>query len=187
MKLIRIPLFVLAGLAALPVARGADVYKIDPSHTTVSFTIGHMMISEVGGRFNDIAGEVSLDNGAVTGAKATIQAKSVDTANEARDKHLRNPDFFNVEKFPTITFEGTKIEKDGDKTVIVGKFTMHGVTKDVRLPFTLKGPIKDMYQKDRLAVSTETTLNRIDYGVGTSGPGISDEVKIKISAEAVKD
>src|SRR2546428_13645016 len=89
----------------------ADVYKLDPAHPSIGFTISHLVISEVEGRFNDVAGEVTVDDGAVTSAKATIQAKSVDTKIEKRDNHLRSPDFFDVEKYPTITFESAKVEK----------------------------------------------------------------------------
>ena len=98
-------------------ARAAETYKIDPAHTSVGFTISHLVISEVEGRFNDVAGEVTVDDGKVTGAKAAIQAKSVDTHIDKRDNHLRSPDFFDVEKYPTLTFESTKIEKDGDRDV----------------------------------------------------------------------
>jgi len=186
MKFIRNTLLTLAGLSIALGVRAADTYKLDGAHTTVSFTIGHLLISEVGGRFNDVSGAITFDKDAVTGAKATIQTKSVDTANSKRDDHLRNPDFFDAEKYPTITFESTKVEKDGDKTVMVGKFTMHGVTKDIRVPFTLKGPIKDK-GKDRLAVLAELTLHRKDYGMDKMIPAVGDEVKIKISTEAVKE
>jgi polyisoprenoid-binding protein YceI len=163
--------------------RAADTYKLDPAHTSAGFTISHLVISEVSGRFDDVAGEITLDNDAVTGAKATIQTKSVDTGNSKRDDHLRSKDFFEVEKYPTITFEGTKVEKDDDKAVMVGKFTMHGVTKEIRLPFTIKGPIKDPWGNTRLAVTAEISLNRTDYGM-KSFPGVGDEVKIHLSTEA---
>lgn len=168
-------------LFAAITARAADTYKLDGAHTSVGFTISHLVISEVSGRFNDVAGEVTLDKDALTGAKATIQTKSVDTSIGKRDEHLRSPDFFEVEKFPTITFESTKVEKGQ----ITGKFTMHGVTKEITLPFTLKGPIQDPWGKTRLAVTAETTINRTDYGMKTM-TGVGDEVKIRIATEAVK-
>ncbi|HUK84201.1 MAG TPA: YceI family protein [Verrucomicrobiae bacterium] len=176
-------------------ALAADTYQIDPAHTSVGFTVSHLVISEVSGRFNDVAGSVTYDpdKKAVTGAEATIQAKSIDTKIAKRDDHLRSPDFFDVEKYPTITFEATKVETDGGKTIMVGKFTMHGVTKEIRLPFTLKGPIKNpMGPGTRLGVSAETTLDRKDYGLTwnkaleTGGVMVGEDVKISISAEAVK-
>jgi polyisoprenoid-binding protein YceI len=187
MKFFRNALLTLATFVFALNVRAADTYKLDGAHTTVSFTISHLLISEVGGRFNDVAGEVTLDKDAVTGAKATIQVKSVDTGNSKRDDHLRTPDFFDAAQFPTITFEGTKVEKDGDKTVMTAKFTMHGVTKEIKIPFTLKGPIKDMKGSSRLAVLAELTLSRKDYGMEKMTPAVGDEVKIKISSEAVKE
>jgi polyisoprenoid-binding protein YceI len=176
---------VVAVLLSVTAARAADTFKIDPAHTSVGFSISHLIISEVNGRFDDVAGDVTLDKDAVTAAKATIQVKSIDTNIKKRDDHLRSPDFFDVEKFPTITFVGEKVEKDGDKTVLVGKFTMHGVTKEIQLPFVVKGPIKDPWGGTRLAVKAETTINRTDYGMKTM-TGVGDEVKVLITAEATK-
>ena len=96
-----------------------------------------------------------------------------------------SPDFFDVEKYPTITFESTKIEKDGDKTFITGKFTMHGVTKEIRFPFVAKGPINDPWGNSRIGLVGETSLNRTEYGMKPF-KGVGDEVTIKLSAEAVK-
>jgi polyisoprenoid-binding protein YceI len=175
----------IAVMLIVTAARAADTYKLDPAHTTVGFSISHLIISEVNGRFDDVTGDVTLDKDAVTAAKATIQAKSIDTNIKKRDDHLRSPDFFDVEKFPTIAFVGEKVEKDGDKTVLTGKFTLHGVTKDIRLPFTAKGPIKDPWGNSRLALKAETTINRADYGMKPF-TGVGDEVEIKITAEATK-
>lgn len=182
MKLMKSLLLAVAFVVSV---QAADTYKLDPAHSTIRFTITHMIISEVDGRFNDVAGEVTLDNGAVTSAKATIQAKSIDTGIAKRDEHLRNADFFDVEKFPTITFESTKVEKDGDKTSVTGKFTMHGVTKEIRLPAVVKGPVNDPWGNTRIGVTAETALNRTDYGM-KSTTGLGDEVRIKLSIEAIK-
>ena len=184
MKRIAVVLFVSGLVASVTLA--SDTYKLDPAHTSIGFTITHLVISEVEGRFNDVAGEVTVEDGAVTGTKATIQAKSVDTKIEKRDNHLRSPDFFDVEKYPTITFESTKVEKEADKTFITGKFTMHGVTKEIRFPFVAKGPIKDPWGNTRIGLVAETSLNRTEYGM-KSFPGVGDEAKIKLSAEAVKE
>ncbi len=159
----------------------ADTYKLDPAHTSVGFSISHLVISEVSGRFNDVAGEVTIDKDALASATATIQVKNVDTGVAKRDNHLRSPDFFDAEKYSTITFESTKVEKNQ----ITGKFTMHGVTKEITFPFVLKGPIQDPWGGSRLAVTAETTINRTDYGMKPFH-GVGDEVKIKIVAEAAK-
>ncbi len=181
MRFIRSAVVILGGFVVATGARAADTYKLDPAHTSVGFTIAHLVISEVNGRFNEIAGEVTLDKDALASAKATIPVKSVDTGVGKRDDHLRSPDFFDAEKFPTITFESTKVEKNQ----VTGKFTMHGVTKEITFPFVLKGPIKDHRGNTRLAVTAEITLNRTDYGM-KSMTGVGDEVKIKIAAEATK-
>ena len=140
------------------------------------------MFHTVKSRPND--SRINTRFGAPAGAKATIQAKSVDTKIDRRDNHLRSADFFDVEKYPTITFESTKVEKDGDKTFITGKFTMHGVTKEIRFPFVMKGPISDPRGNTRIGLVAETSLNRTDYGMKPF-TGVGDEVKIRLSAEAV--
>ncbi|MEI6083921.1 MAG: YceI family protein [Verrucomicrobiota bacterium] len=185
MKSIRNLLLTLVSLAVSTGSWAADTYKLDGSHTTVGFTIAHLVISEVSGRFNEVAGEITIDKDTLATAKATIQTKSIDTQNEKRDEHLRKPDFFDAEKYPTITFESLKVAKDGDKTTVTGKFTMHGTTKEIQLPVTLKGPIKDPWGNSRVALVAETTINRTDYGMKTM-MGVGDEVKIRITTEAVK-
>ena len=179
----------LTGLAT------ADTYKIDPAHTAVGFSIAHLVISEVTGRFNEFEGELTVDPAAktlVTGGHGIIQAKSIDTGIKKRDDHLRSGDFFDVEKFPTIAFSGTEVVVEAGQPVFVGKFTMHGVTKDIRVPITVKGPIKDPWGNSRLAFTAKTTLNRKDYGLTwnkaleAGGLMVGEDVTIEIKAEAVK-
>ncbi len=195
MKLIQRFCVVTAVVSLAGSAFAADVYQIDPAHTSVGFSITHMVINTVHGRFGDVAGTVTVDpdaSNALVEAQATIQAKSVDTGIEKRDNHLRSPDFFDVAKFPTITFVSKRLEKQGGQTVLVGDFTMHGVTKELSLPITLKGPIKDPWGNLRLGVSAAGSLNRKDYGVTwnkaleAGGVMLGEEVQIQIDAEAVK-
>jgi len=133
-----------------------------------------------------------LEGNQLQEAKGTIQTKSVDTGNAMRDKDLRSPNFFDAEKYPTITFQSKKAEKKGDQTVLVADFTMHGVTKELSLPVTLKGPIKDPWGNDRIGLEAKATLNRKDYGLSynkaleTGGLVVGDEVTIEINAEAIK-
>ena len=192
MKLLRVVVAVILSLAGIVTA---DTYKIDPPHTSVTFSIAHLVISEVTGRFNEFAGELTIDPASktlVTGGQGVIQAKSIDTGIKQRDDHLRSPEFFDVEKFPTITFTGTEVVLESGKPVFVGKFTMHGVTKDIRVPVTVKGPITDPWGKSRIAFAAATTLNRLDYGVAynkvleAGGLMVGNEVTITIKAEAVK-
>jgi polyisoprenoid-binding protein YceI len=182
---------VLLGTTAL----GLDTYKVDPAHSSIGFAIDHMVINTVHGRFRQFDGSIAVDpeNGnALKEASATIQAKSIDTDIAKRDDHLRSADFFDVEKFPTITFEGKEVKKEGNDQVLVGKFTMHGVTKEVLLPFKLKGPIQAM-GSTRLALAVNVKLNRKDYGltwnkvIEAGGLAVGDEVTIQIDAEFVKE
>lgn len=182
---------VLAGTTAFAV----DTYEVDPAHSTIGFSVDHLVINTVHGRFRQFDGSIAVDPdsaNALKQASATIQAKSIDTDIAKRDDHLRSPDFFDVEKFPTITFEAKEVKKDGNQQVLVGKFTMHGVTKDFSLPVTVKGPIKDPWGNTRLALAATATLNRKDYGLTwnkvleAGGLMVGEEVTIQINAEFVK-
>ena len=192
MKLLSIAVAVLLTLANRTIA---DTYQIDPLHTSVTFSIAHLVISEVTGRFNEFAGELTVDPQSktlVTGGTGVIQAKSIDTGIAKRDDHLRSADFFDVAKFPTLTFTGSEVVLDAGRPVFVGQFTMHGVTKAIRVPITVKGPINDPWGKARLAFSATTVLNRKDYGLTwnkaleAGGLMVGEEVTIVIKAEAVK-
>jgi polyisoprenoid-binding protein YceI len=176
-------------------AQAADTYNIDAAHTTVGFSIQHMVISKVKGRFNEFSGTIQVDPKAtptVTEATIAIKVASIDTANTKRDDHLRAPDFFDAAKFPDMTFETTKIEKTGDDLVAHGKLTMRGVTKEIQLPFKLNGPITDSWGNTRVGIEGRTKLNRKDYGLTwsktleTGGLVVGDEVEIEIQLEAVK-
>ena len=176
-------------------ALALDTYKVDPAHSSVNFSIEHMVINTVHGRFRQFDGTIAVDpdNGnALKSATGMIQAKSIDTDIEKRDNHLRSPDFFDAEKFPTITFESVEVKKEGGGQVLVGKFTMHGVTKDVSLPFTLKGPIKTPMGGTALGLEVTAKLNRKDYGltwnkvIEAGGLMVGEDVTIQINAEFVK-
>ena len=189
------PLTVVAVILSLAGVVMADTYKIDPSHSTVGFSIAHLVISDVTGRFNEFEGELTVDPALktlVTGGNGIIQAKSIDTGIAKRDEHLRGADFFDVETFPTLSFTSTSILVEEGKPVFVGKFTMHGVTKDIRVPVTVKGPIKDPWGKTRIAFAATTTLNRKDYGLTynkvleAGGLMVGEDVAIEIKVEAVR-
>jgi polyisoprenoid-binding protein YceI len=183
-------LSILLGLAFA--APAADTYKIDPAHSTVGFSVKHMVINKVKGKFTDFTGTLVLDSNAIQEAKGTIQTKSVDTGIGQRDTHLCSPDFFDVSKYPTITFTTKRVEKHGEDTVLVGDYTMHGVTKELSLPATLSGPIKDPMGSTRIGLEARAKLNRKDYGLTyskaleTGGMIVGDEIEIEINAEAVK-
>lgn len=175
-------------------AFGSDVYQVDPQHTDIGFSIRHMVINNVKGSFKEFAGRIEYDGKDPLTVKVggSIKAASIDTAIAARDEHLRGPDFFDVAKYPEIAFQGERVEKQGDGYTLIGKFTMHGITKEISLPFTISGPIVDPYGKSRIGIEAGTVLNRQDYGINwnktldTGGVLVGDDVKIEINAEAVK-
>lgn len=166
-------------------------YLIDPAHSSVSFEIGHMGLAKVHGRFNEFAGKITLDEEKVTDSKVefTVQSKSVDTAVPARDNHLRTKDFFDTEKYPTLKFVSTSVTQTEKGYVAIGNLTMLDVTKSVQFEFELNGPI-DIRGKQAIGVTVlPVNIKRSDfgmnYGLGT-GPGVSDEVTLRLSVEAVK-
>ena len=182
-------LVIAALLAASPAL--ADAYKLDGSHSASTFAVKHMLISTVRGEFTKTEGAVTIDPADVTksSVEATIDATTVSTRDEKRDGHLKSPDFFDVAKFPKITFKSTKVEKAGEgKLKVTGDLTLHGVTKAVVLDVT--GPsaeVKDPYGALRRGLSATTTINRKDFGV-SYGPDavVSDAVAITIDAELLK-
>jgi polyisoprenoid-binding protein YceI len=179
-------------LVALPAfAFAAENWNIDPAHTQSAFTVKHLMISTVRGEFAKTAGKVVLDPVDITRStvEATIDVASVNTREEKRDGHLKSPDFFDVAKYPTITFKSTKVVKAGEGLKVTGDLTMHGVTKPVELDVTgLSKEIKDPMGLTRRGVAATAKVNRKDFGVNY-GPDaiVSDLVTITIDAELVKD
>jgi polyisoprenoid-binding protein YceI len=182
-----------AALLAFSCANAADNYKIDPAHTSVGFSVRHMGVSNVKGHFDDFTGSLVLGNGSIQEASGTIQVKSVNTGMEKRDNHLRTADFFDAVKYPLITFKSKRVEKSGEQTVLIADFTMRGVTKELRLPVTLSGPVKDPMGNTRIGLEAKTTVNRKDYGIQfnalmeTGGLMVGEEVALEINAEATKD
>ena len=183
---------VLSTLATLPLH--ADTYTVDPAHSEVSFQIRHM-VSQVRGRFNDYTGTVNMDpkNLANSSVEFHIKAASIDTNNADRDKHLRTADFFDVEKYPEITFKSDSVKAAGkNKYNVTGTLTMHGVSKKVTLPVTFLGEGKDPWGGTRAGFETTTTLDRKAYGivwnkaVDNGGVLLGDDVKVEINLETTK-
>jgi polyisoprenoid-binding protein YceI len=173
-------------------ARAADIYKIDPVHSHVGFSVRHMVISNVKGKFEEFSGTIVVENNAIKEASGTIQTKSINTGVAKRDEDLRSPQFFDVAKYPTITFQSKRVEKKGDQTILIGDYTMHGVTKEMALPAKVSGPVKDPWGNVRLGLEARTRLSRKEYGMTyhqvleAGGLVVADEIELEINAEAVK-
>ncbi len=185
-------LALVASLAAQVRPAHADDYAVDDSHTAVVFGINHLGYSITYGRFNKVKGSFTLDAADPTACKfqLAIEAASIDTNNEGRDKHLKTPDFLNAGEFPVISFESTKVaaRQDGDKTVydVTGNFTMHGVTKEVTLPLVKLGEGPGPQGGYIAGFACETKLLRSEYDMKGGLPAIGDEVTILISFEGAK-
>jgi polyisoprenoid-binding protein YceI len=169
----------------------ADTYEIDPAHTHVGFQISHLGFSETYGVFKNVSGTLTLDEKkpAASAVDVTIDVASIDTASDQRDEHLKGPDFFDVAKYPTMTFKSTKVKVTGKNTATVtGDLTLHGVTKPVSLLVKLNKAGESPIAKGRYVAgfSALGKLKRSDFGIKTYLPMIGDEVTIAISSEAVR-
>jgi polyisoprenoid-binding protein YceI len=180
--------FATAGLAQ-------EAYTIDPAHSSAQFSVRHMMISNVKGEFSKVSGTVVYDpaNLAASRVEAVIDASSLNTRVEQRDKHLKSADFFDVEKYPTLTFRSKQITKASGKLLVKGDLTMHGVTREVTLE--VEGPsavMKDPMGNLRLGASATTTINRKDWGLtwnkALEGGGVlvGEDIAITLDIEAFR-
>jgi polyisoprenoid-binding protein YceI len=184
---------VMAGMMAWASGVNAETYQVDPVHSTVGFSVKHLAISTVRGVFTNFEGTIEFDAKKPEASKAsgTVKVASVNTQMEARDKHLRSPDFFDADKYPEIQFQMVSARKDGDAWVVKGRFTMHGVMREIELRGTIEGPVKDPWGKTRIGLSASTTINRQDFGLTWSkkmdsgGLVVGDLVKIELEIEAV--
>ena len=182
-------LLAILALAALP-ALAQDTYKIDPVHSEVSFKVRHLL-AKVSGRFTKFSGTIKVDSADITksSVEVSIDAASISTDNTMRDNHLRSDAFFDVAKFPTITFKSTAVkEVSKGKLEITGDFTMHGVTKRISFPISNAGTQPGMKPGTVVAgfVDGVLTLNRQDYGVSYGKGMVGDDVAIELNVEADK-
>jgi len=193
----RLVLVVAVGLAVgVPAFAGASTWDIDSAHSSAEFAVRHLMVSTVRGTLGKISGTLNLDDQDITksSVEATIDAATIDTREPKRDGHLKSPDFFDVAKYPTITFKSKKVTVAGDKKYqVTGDLTMHGVTKEVVLdvegsPAAFKDPMGNM----KLGGMAHAKLNRQDFGItwnkSLDGGGVvvSDEVDVTIDIELIK-
>ena len=177
-------IFCAVGLNAF----GADTYKIDPVHSSVLFSIKHLGVTDFYGMFNEINGSVSFDSAdpSKSSVELTVPVASLDSRNEKRDQHLKSPDFFNAEQFPTLTFKSSKVEGSGDNYRVTGDFTVHGVTKPITIEFKRGPEGKGQRGEVRGGGETRFTIKRSDYGMTFMQGGLGDDVNIVLSLEGVK-
>jgi polyisoprenoid-binding protein YceI len=175
----------LAVLSICVAARAADEFKIDPNHSSMNFAVSHMTVSTVVGRFTAFEGKILYDDKDVTksSVNVTIKTASITTDVVNRDNDLKSANYFDVEKFPEITFQSKSVEKKGNDLVAHGTLTIHGVAKDVDLPFEMKGPV-DTGRGKVMGAHGSLTVNRQEYGVGKATPMIGSDVKIDLYVEA---
>jgi polyisoprenoid-binding protein YceI len=177
-------------IMAVPAVAQTQSWAIDPAHSSAQFAVRHMGISTVRGAFTKVSGSVQYDSAdpTKTTIDATIDANSVDTRVEMRDNDLRSPNFFDVAKYPSLTFKSKRVEAAGSgKLKVTGDLTIHGLTKEVVL--NVDGPsaaVKDPSGKLRIGVAASTSVNRKDFGVNGAGPMVGDDVPITIDLELTR-
>ncbi|MDX1675684.1 MAG: YceI family protein [Longimicrobiales bacterium] len=172
-------------------------WAIDSSHSQAEFTVKHMMITKVRGRFSDLDGTIVLDreNPGSSEVRVEIAAASIDTREEDRDNHLRSGDFLNAEEYPALTFESTRVEglelEEGSEFKVIGDLTIRGTTKEVELDAKFEGRGQDPWGNQRVAFSAETKIDRRDFGLTwnqaleTGGVLVGHEVAIHLEAQAI--
>ncbi len=187
--------FLLVALVMAPIAVSASTYKVDKSHTSVAFKVRHLF-TKLTGRFDDFEGTISFDpaNFSAATVEGTIRAASINTNNEKRDAHLKKEDFFDVEKYPQISFKSTKVtdvDTDAKTAKVHGNLTMHGVEKPIVLDVSYLGTAKDPWGNMRGGFEATTTVNRKDFGIAwnetldSGGLLIGEEVEIEINVEGM--
>ena len=180
-------------VATIPGYR-TGTWQIDASHSDVSFSVRHMMVSKVRGQFNQFDGTiVTAENPTESTVTATIDLESIDTRNQQRDDHIRSADFFDVAAHPTMTYRSTGLKADGEAWVLDGELSLHGVTKSVPLHLELNGFTNDPYGGVRAGFSATAEINRRDFGIDISlpmdggGVVVGDKVTIALEIEAILD
>jgi|SRR5690606_4822401 len=170
-------------------------YVLDPSHSRIGFVARHAMITKVRGSFNEVDGSGFFDaaNPENSNLSLTIKAASIDTRNEDRDNHLRSNDFFDMEKYPEITFRSTKVEAKGDSVyTVTGDLTMKDVTKSISFDLELSGPARDPFGNDRIGLEGSTVVNRKDWGITWNAPLeaggvlVGEKVTLEFEVSAIK-
>ena len=172
----------------------AGTYDIDASHSHVGFAVRHLMVSKVRGSFGSFSGSLTVgDDPTQSSVEVSIDTASIDTGDEQRDGHLRSPDFFDAERYPTLTYRSTKVTHEGrDRWAVEGDLTIGEVTRSVPLTVTFEGASQDPWGGSRIGFSAETKINREDFGLTwnqaleTGGVLVGKDIKVEIEVEAVR-
>ena len=178
--------------AAVATDLTAGTWAIDPVHSSINFSVRHLMVSKVRGSFKTFSGAVVVAEDGTPSVSATIDVTSIDTRNEQRDAHVRSADFFDADNHPTATFVSTGVRPDGDDYIVDGDFTLKGVTKPVSLKLEYNGVNPGMGQGAVAGFEASVVLNRKDFGIDidmpleTGGTVVGDKVTITLEIEALK-
>ena len=183
-----------AGPWILPVQAEVARYDVDMDHSTLGFSVAHMVVSKTTGRFMEATGFVEMDAEAkeFKAIEATIKTASVNTNHQKRDTHLRSGDFFNVERYPTMTYRMKSYQKAGDGYTAIGDLTLHGVTREITLVGTFNGETRDPWGNIRAGFAASGKINRKDFGINWSktldngGLVVGDEVTIQLEVECIR-
>ncbi|MET0197678.1 MULTISPECIES: YceI family protein [Nocardiaceae] len=168
----------------------AGTWNIDPAHSTVGFSVRHLVVSKVRGRFQAFSGAITVAEDGTPSVNAEIDVTSITTDNEQRDGHLKTADFFEVEKYPTATFTSTSVKADGGDFVVTGDFTLHGVTKSIDLKLEFNGVNPGMGAGPVAGFEASTTINRRDFGISIDmpleggGAVVGDKIALTLEIEA---
>ena len=175
--------FLLFFICASAFAGEPELYRLDAAHSVFGFSVKYLLLVNAEGRFNDVSAAILFDStdATKTSLTAVIKAASINTGHEGRDEDLRGEDFFEVEKFPSIIIQTKRIEKQENQYIAHCTFTMHGVAKEISVPFTYLGMQTDRHGNKRIAFEAKTTLNRMDYGIKGSEMSVDKDVHVNIS------
>ncbi|MEZ5210971.1 YceI family protein [Gordonia sp. (in: high G+C Gram-positive bacteria)] len=179
----------MSSINALPLL-SAGTWNIDPVHSTVGFSVRHLMVSKVRGEFTTFTGAIEVAEDGTPSVRAEIDVTSINTGNDQRDAHIRSADFFDAEKYPTATYVSTAVEADGDDFVVHGDFTLKGVTRPVDLKLEFNGVNPGMGHGPVAGFEATTVLNRKDFGIDiempleTGGTVVGDKITLTLEVEA---
>ena len=170
----------------------AGTWAIDPIHSSINFSVRHLVVGKIHGRFDQFSGAIAITDDGTPSVSAEVDVTSIDTGNEQREAHIKAPDFFDVSQFPTARFISTAVRADGDDYVLDGDFTLKGVTKPVTMTLVFNGTNPGMGRGEVAGFDASVVLSRKDFGVGPElpldggGTMVGDKVMITLAPKALK-